>query len=310
MMATEANSPAHVFVVGTGRSGTTTLSRLLSSVPGCTVEHEREPKLLDEVSAFVEGRFSHDAMVDLLRQTRAPAPARYVTGESNTQLSFVLPALAEAFPSTRVIWLIRDGRDVVASMVRRRIYHPHEVEIRVPSARQWARTRLQADRVGDLSADAWGKLDAFGRCCWLWSYTHRVIGHDLASLDLSWIRTPLEELADRRSELAAFCGLPQGAIPTVPHSNRSTRAPQRWHVWSKRQRELFRELCGPVMDELYPAWEEDSKRSVRAEARAAGVRAASAARAKLVTGPASLRARLGLPSRRKRRARRETRPEA
>jgi Sulfotransferase domain len=301
MTLKDVRQPTHVFVVGTGRSGTTTLSELLSSFPGCMVEHERTPKLLDEVNAFLEGELSREAMVDLLRRTRPPAAGYRLTGESNTQLSFVLPPLAEAFPSARVIWLIRDGRDVVASMVARGIYHPRELEAR-GGAKQWARTRLQADRVGDLSSDAWAKLDPFGRCCWLWSFTQRVIGRDLARLNLPWMRLRLEELAASRSKLADFCGLPEGALQTVPHSNRSARTPKRWRVWSRREMELFRHLCGPLMNEHYPGWEEDMQRNLRDEAWAAGIRASSATRAALVSGGLSLAARLGLPARRARRA--------
>jgi hypothetical protein len=302
MNSKEADRPTHVFVVGTGRSGTTTLSDLLSSVPGCAVEHERTPKLLDEVKAFVEGSLSRDAMVDLLRRTRAPSVGYNLSGESNTQLSFVLPLLAEAFPSARVIWLMRDGRDVVASMVARGIYHPRELEDR-GGAKDWARARLQADRVGDLSSDAWERLDPFGRCCWLWSFTQRVIGRDLARLSLPRIRIRLEGLAASRSELAEFCGLPEGALHIVPHSNRSARTPRGSRAWSGSELELFRQHCGPVMNEHYPGWEEDMKRNLGAEAWAAGIRASSAARAALGSSRASLGARLGLRARSGRNAR-------
>jgi len=296
MTRQETQRPAHVFVVGTGRSGTTTLSELLSSVPGCAVEHEREPKLLQEVKAFLEGTFSHEAMVDLLRGTRSPAGGDVLSGESNTQLSFVLPPLAEAFPAARVIWLIRDGRDVVASMVTRGIYHRRELE-RPGGAKEWARTRLQADRVGDLSPGDWAQLTPFARCCWLWSYTQRVIGRDLARLKLPWLRIRLEELAASRSQLATFCGLPGDALQAVPHSNRSARAPKGSRVWSRREIEQFRRLCGPVMDEHYPGWEEDLRRSWRGEGWAAAIRVSSTTRAALGSGRASIRARLGLRAR-------------
>jgi hypothetical protein len=287
-VTTNTARPTHVFVVGTGRSGTTTLSELLSSFPGAKVDHERDPKLLDEVRDFLEGTLPREPLLELLRRTRPPSPGVDVSGESNTQLSFVLPLLAEAYPSARVVWLIRDGRDVVASMVARGIYDPRELRGR-GGAKAWARTRLQGDRVGDMSAEAWSQLEPFGRCCWLWAFTQRVVGRDLARLSLPWLQIRLEELDARTAALAAFCGVADDTAKAVPHSNRSRGKPRRSRSWSRKERDVFRQLCGPVMDEHYPGWEDDAVgRHVGADALSA---ASSMTRAAFVWSRSSLRAR-------------------
>jgi hypothetical protein len=256
--------PVRVFVVGTGRSGTMTLADLLSSVPGVTVEHEHEPKLLAEITEYAEGRLEHERMVELLRSTRAPAElgGELISGESHNQLSFVLPALAEACPDARIVWLIRDGRAVVASLGGRNIYHPRELELRTPGTEEWALTRIRGDAVGDVSGERWYELDAFGRCCWYWGYTHRTIARELGRLPLESMRVRLEDLPSIWPDLRDFCTLPASAVADLPHANRSARAPMAWQHWSKAQRTVFRDLCGAVMDEHYPGWEQDQRRSI------------------------------------------------
>jgi hypothetical protein len=273
------------------------MASLLASPPGCVCDHEREPKLLEELIAFLDGRLGRAELVAILRESRSPAAigGERLSGEANQRLSFVLPALAEAFPSCKVVWLLRDGRDAVASMHHRDWYHEREAEVRSPVVRGWARTRLHADRVGDLSAKEWKALDAFGRCCWYWSYTSRVIAEATATLPLPVLSVRLEELEASRPELASLIGVADLAQASVPHSNAaSSRRPPSWRLWSGRQREQFDRLCGPVMDLHYPGWRselDDEGRGARMAAFAA--RSANGARKGLAARTRRLRARFG-----------------
>jgi hypothetical protein len=275
------------------------LAHLLSSVPGVRIEHEHEPKLLTEIQAYTEERLGREQMVELLRTTRAPSSigGELVSGESHNQLSFVLPALAEAFPDARVVWLVRDGRAVVASTVARNIYHPSELSLRAPGTEEWARTRPQADAVGDMTPEEWAALDAFGRCCWYWSYTHRMIERDLQGLPLSCYRVRLEDLPGRWPELAEFCGLSATSIE-VPHSNASTRAPMSWQHWSKAQRLAFASVCGSVMNEHYPGWESEMSRSPGGSALSWAIRTRAVLRSSAVSWSRPFRSTLGLGRRR------------
>jgi hypothetical protein len=290
-----------LFIVGTGRSGTQTLAHLLSSVDGVVVEHEHEPLLLAEIKDYAEGRRGREEVVSLLAATRSPGEigGRLVSGESHNQLSFALPLLAEAFPGARIIWLVRDGRAVVASMVERKIYHPRELDLRAPGTEEWARNRLQGDAVGDVSPERWRALDAFGRCCWYWSYTHRVIARDMDRLELPLLRLRLEDLGNSWPALAEFCDLPPAPAPAIPHSNRSRRSPISWRHWSKEQQGVFQELCGPVMDENYPGWAQDQPRGLGSGVTSLMVRGRAGLRSSVADLLAPVRVK------RRRRARRE-----
>jgi hypothetical protein len=289
--------PIHVFVVGTGRSGTTTLAFLLSGVPGCRLVHERPPPLLGEVSDFLAGRLSHAAMVELLRRTRSPQAigGTRMSGEANQRLSFVLPALAEAFPTARLIWVIRDGRDTVSSMLHRKWYHPRELDLRPPAVRGWVTHRVHGDQVGEVSAAEWARLDPFARCCWYWAYTNRLIEREIGRLRLTALCLPIERLNARLPALWEFLGLDGPPPVQVPRSNTASGGtPLDWRLWSRREQAVFRAWCGPVMDRHYPGWREEMERGARGDLRAFATRQAYTLRSYLASSTRPLRRRLGL----------------
>lgn len=283
-----------VFVVGTGRSGTATLAALLDGLPGCRVVHEASPPLLAEVTGYQRGTLAHHELVELLRRSRRPEAigGTVLSGEANQRLSFVLPALAEAFPRARIVWLVRDGRDAVASMHHRLWYHPREAALRPPAVRAWADHRIAANRVGDLPAAAWAGLDAFGRCCWYWAYTNRLIARERARLGLPVLCLRLEDLGRRLPALWSFLDLDCPVPPQLAHANRASGgSPLGWRVWSRRQRETFRRLCGSTMDRHYPAWDVEP---VRSASSAFLRREARALRVLMTLRTRALRARIGL----------------
>lgn len=285
-----------VFIVGTGRCGTASLAALLSAIPDGRVVHEITPQLFSEVNASFRGTLSRSALVELLRRTRDPASigGSALSGEANQRLSFVLPALAEAFPHARVVWLLRDGRDAVASMQRRLWYHPREMALRSRGARPWALHRIQGDDTGDLSPDAWTRLDSFARCCWYWSFTNRLIDHERVRLSLPVLPIRIERLGEVLPELWSFLELRAPLPVKVPHLHSASggRSPG-WRLWSPRQRAAFRAHCAMVMDRHYPDWAATMQWSVPQEVSAFLGRQNGALRSLIRVQTRPLRARMG-----------------
>lgn len=251
-----------VFIVGTGRCGTVSCAELLSELPGVNVEHEGTPKLLDEVSGRIAGTVTHADIVDLLRRSRPiPEGNRWsVVGEANQRLSFVLPELKDAFPSARLIWLIRDGRDTVNSMVYRGWYRDDEARGKSGLPAKWAVCRIRAYEVGEMSKVEWRQLDAFARCCWYWDYTNRIIPCEAHRLRFESLVVYLEETERMIPEIARFLGVSPSSTLRVPHSNRARGGrPPAWREWSRRHRAVFENRCGDTMDHHYPGWREDMK---------------------------------------------------
>jgi Flp pilus assembly protein TadD len=128
-------SPAagHVFLVGFPRSGTTLLERVLSSRPEVLAIEERET-LADPVREFMAGpagldRLSRIGGADLAAQRDAywrnlgasvGDPAGKLVIDKLPLNTVKLPLIAKLFPDAKVLFAVRDPRDVVFSCLRHR----------------------------------------------------------------------------------------------------------------------------------------------------------------------------------------------
>jgi hypothetical protein len=110
-----------VFVLGSPRSGTTFLAGCIGSVPGLVDLGEVHalkaaiPRLIHLDPGESASRIRR--LLDWTRRLALVPALRPV--EQTPETAFVLPALALAFPQARFVHAVRDGRDVVASLLER-----------------------------------------------------------------------------------------------------------------------------------------------------------------------------------------------
>ncbi len=248
------------FVVTTGRSGSTTMARVLNQHPLCVCRHEPHPILIKITQEWLHGSIDDEELFSYLAPHHAEHlfPHRIglkMYGESDQKLSFLIPFLQQFGSATKFIWLVRDGRDVVASTYTRKEYSAEE-EAAPPHV--WAKYRIQGDACGDVEPDLWQTMTPFEKCCWYWSYTNRTIARDLAAMpNTQWMRVRLEELPQRLHEIRRFLDLPYYPLEIV-HANRNAKPTHRYASWTDVEHDAFERWCGAEMDELYAGWRENS----------------------------------------------------
>jgi len=154
-----------VFVVGSPRSGTTFLAGAIGGVPGFVDLTEVTPLKaaiptlagLSEAAAAVRVRA-------ILERVRALTLVRGVRGvEQTPETAFVLAAALRAYPEARAVHVVRDGRDVVCSLLERGWLSAARAggdDARLPygaEARFWVRPEERADfeRASDAARAAW-----------------------------------------------------------------------------------------------------------------------------------------------------------
>lgn len=103
-----------VFVFGSPRSGTTFLAGAIGALPGFVDLGEVNP-----LKAAIPDVSAHDvrAILDRVRRFGLVGGRRAV--EQTPEIAYVLPAVEEAFPHATLVHAVRDGRDVVCSLLER-----------------------------------------------------------------------------------------------------------------------------------------------------------------------------------------------
>ena len=112
-----------LFILGTQRSGSTLLTRILSSHPRVFVQNELPlPRIFDGAGGAAELR---DRVLQSICQRLGTAPGAFlqhndIWGLKDPQLTEYLPSLRDLPPDTRFILLVRDPRAVVNSYMENR----------------------------------------------------------------------------------------------------------------------------------------------------------------------------------------------
>ncbi len=130
--AAPGEAPNHVFVLGFYRAGTTLLGQILASHPGM-VTLEEQPVLIDAAAAFLDApgglarlaALSDDGVAQYRAlywervRTMAPDSAGKIVVDKLPLNSTALPVIARLFPAAKILFAVRDPRDVVFSCFRR-----------------------------------------------------------------------------------------------------------------------------------------------------------------------------------------------
>lgn len=250
------------FVVGTGRSGTTSLASSLDNLSEFYCIHEPTPILLEESSNFRYGDLSLGDLTKKLLDTRSPLVEDKIYGESNQCISFILPAVKEAFPSAKIVWIIRNGIDFVNSAFNKNWYIPKEDvhSLANDGLKWWAKYRIQGDSLGIFSTEEWGSMSQFEKCCWYWVYTNNLIENDIKLFpDNQVYFIKLENINKDYPDLIRFLGVKKYFIQTPFKFNRTSKEEISFMNWSEAEIEAFKRICGPAMDKFYPGWLVDGK---------------------------------------------------
>lgn len=236
------------WLLTTGRSGTTTLARMLDHVGGIDAPHEPYPLLLREGALALGGHeLPPESAVRLLQLARGLLLAsswsrRSVYFECSPLLSHLAEAIRTAFRSARFVHLVRHPRDFVVSAL----------------AQGW----LQGDApiTGTWSFTPEPDWEPWQQCIWLWGEVHR----KALSLEQRWgdfvvHRVYTEELfRDARAfeDLLVWVGMSPDVAPVnrgaVYQAFGSNRNPSRTRVeWRPEWDEFLARTAGDVMTALY-----------------------------------------------------------
>jgi hypothetical protein len=266
--ATHATTPP-TFAVGTGRSGTHFIARLLEREPSVAAHHERAP-LADSFHRYcVWNQLAVDDAGFLANKATGIAADRArgrLSFEASAYLSLSIPALRGAF-GARFVLLVRRPDRVVNSLLAKGWYEaePERADPRLALGYQNAGThphhpfsRLAA--LGD-DGERWTRLSRIGKLAYYWRQLNEATLRDLAALPADAARVqPLEALDFAAyTEIARFAGfaptLSEAAFERLRAEKPGARGPTpSVRDWSDAEAAEFEAEVAPLAEKLGYAW--------------------------------------------------------
>jgi hypothetical protein len=231
------------FLVSVGRSGTQFLSTLLNGNESA-VFHEpvksdvvefRRSSLSDACSRKYVNEFR---LKDIY--FRHAHSGRDIYGEVNSYLRVHCQSLRLALPNCTQIQLVRDGRDVVRSMMSRKIF----------DKKSWSTNKI-GPILGDDYFEKWDVMSPFEKRCWIWTNSNRRIrdsNFDYVRLedcltDYEYFDHKILQKVDINVDEENW------EKARLLKSKNSTASHQfaRYDNWSKAEKQIFERICGSEM---------------------------------------------------------------
>jgi sulfotransferase family protein len=231
------------FILAIGRSGTTFLSHLLNMSADAVVFHEPASS---DIDAYRRAFFSPDdaeRYIASFRKKEMYLRSRLtdftVYGEVNSLLRRHFHALSRHFPAAGFLHMVRDGRDVVRTLMSTDALRPGDM---------W--TWWLRPHESDPFFAQWRTMDRFAKLCWYWRmenhHLRTSIGNTVRFEEITGDYQCLEQRILRPFGLV----LPQSVWTQQAGVQRNPTGTYRiphWREWDARQIRTFEAICGDEM---------------------------------------------------------------
>lgn len=235
-----------IFILSLGRSGSLFLADLLNEDPEVTFFHE--PNRVDffaYLNAFHNPESAPKYITGFRKKLiyhlgKKNAVKGY--GEVNSILRRHVLALKQKIPDARFIHLVRDGRDVVRSMMARRTYTYWDPI-----------TRFIKPKRGEKFAEDWSIMSRFEKLCWYWWHENSYLRDQLST----FIR--FEDLIGDYGYFSEEVLTPLGLhVPQEVWQNKVSQPKNvtrkhlipHWEDWKDKYKIGFYKICGSLMEDL------------------------------------------------------------
>lgn len=240
------------FIVSTGRTGTKFLAEFLNKFEGIEARHEPRPHFLKLANEYAVGKIDFDTTKKrigrlrkiILRELRKLNADVYV--ESNNRLFSLIPVLRAIFKDSKIIHIVRDGRDIVRSGMSRMWYKPDDPFSRIKAT----------DFPGDPYFEEWGNMSRFEKICWWWQKKDSFI-YEAVKDRKDCITVRFEDIFDSDRDYSGmrtimdFMNLNTNIelnanVMSKVHSSHSYETPH-WKNWEVHLRHKFMNIAGQHM---------------------------------------------------------------
>lgn len=245
-----------VFVVTTGRSGSTSIANILNAHPQISAKHEPRIQMIQWSTELIRGDLSSEELearlTNLFCKTSVFEP-ELVHVESDQKYFNMVPLLARVLPQSKFIWLTREAPAVIASTYARGWFRDEENLPTQDIHWSWNAYRLTGPETGEMEQSEWDSMSGFERNCWYWAYVNRTIQASLASLPQErWVHARLEDLSKDASSVLDFLGVSDQIKLDTETSNSANYKTFERTNWTPEHNASYKRHCELLMQQLYP----------------------------------------------------------
>ena len=209
------------------------------------------------------GNLTDDQVLKLLLHQRMSFISKMsgtVYVESNLGYYGLLDIMPAAFESHRAIYIVRDGRDWVRSVLNwGEVYG--KSALRELISHKWPKA---SDLLDDPFCEKWESLSRFEKVCWAWSrlnkYALRTLSKNRHARLYRFEQIfSGEERYQVLNDLVSFVTTIPGIVPASldrtegwleQKIHMSSGNFPHWEEWEQTQKHQFEIICGPLMEEL------------------------------------------------------------
>jgi sulfotransferase family protein len=231
------------FILAIGRSGTTFLAHVLNLCPDAAVFHE---PIRSDIDAYRRAFFSPadaERYISSFRKKEMYLRTRdrdfTVYGEVNSLLRRHYHALSRRFPGAGFLHLVRDGRDVVRTMMSTDALKPGFM---------W--TWWLRPHESDPFFERWSTMDRFAKLCWYWRVENQHLRTSIGNT------VKFEEVIrdygcfERRILRPFGLEMPESVWKqqtSVQRNATTTYQLPHWREWDAEHTRTFESICGDEM---------------------------------------------------------------
>jgi len=208
-----------IFIVGSGRSGTRMVFKLLSGIPEVEIYHEYVcTHIQQQATLYHMGLIDNNEIKQKIKELHGSA-IHYSKAncwvDCSNKLSWIIEPLFALFPTAKFVHLVRDGRKVAISYFHKlndEMYDDESVKImrdwlnnqeKLPMPPPEKRYWWNIPQKSQPYAEKFSKFDQFQRACYQWVESNRVIMESLKNIPQEQkLFVKLEDLVADRDVLA------------------------------------------------------------------------------------------------------------
>ena len=247
------------FIVSTGRTGTKFFAHFLNQFSSTYAVHEPSPALLRLGINYARNKVTKQYATQKIERYRRPMCKqvkrenvdKYI--ESNNRFFSLLEPLNKVFKQSKIIHIVRDGRDYVRSGMSRNWYTEDDK----------SHSRLRAIYFpDDPYYDQWDKMSRFEKICWRWQKKDGFILDSITNVS-NVITVKFEDIFKDENysglyKITDYLKLDRSEVETMVEKMMNKRVNStkdyeisKWPNWRSERKEKFDEIAGEHMKNYY-----------------------------------------------------------